>query len=166
VETQITEQLCDKLATAKNASEMFRVFSKFNALFFRPRVREAIQLYQTQLIERVKDDIKALHQKFKTQYSNSEASYMSQLRDLPPVSGTIHFLTCIDVLPIAGAIIWAMQIERQLDTEMQRVEDVLGKGWELDVQGQKLKADGERFRSKLNTTQVIYFLCTLMANKH
>jgi dynein heavy chain 1 len=58
VETHITDQLCDRLATAKNASEMFRVFSKFNALFFRPRVREAIQLYQAQLIERVKDDIK------------------------------------------------------------------------------------------------------------
>lgn len=60
VETQITDQLSDKLATAKNASEMFRVFSKFNALFFRPRVREAIHLYQAQLIERVKDDIKVL----------------------------------------------------------------------------------------------------------
>jgi dynein heavy chain 1 len=58
VETHITDQLCDRLATAKNASEMFRVFSKFNALFFRPRVRGAIQLYQAQLIERVKDDIK------------------------------------------------------------------------------------------------------------
>ena len=87
VESQITAKLRDKLATAKNASEMFRVFSKFNALFFRPRIRGAIQEYQTQLIERVKDDIKALHDKFKTQYANSEASYMSQLRDLPPVSG-------------------------------------------------------------------------------
>ena len=92
VESQITAKLRDKLATAKNASEMFRVFSKFNALFFRPRIRGAIQEYQTQLIERVKDDIKALHDKFKTQYSNSEASYMSQLRDLPPVSGACFFL--------------------------------------------------------------------------
>ncbi len=83
--------------------------------------------------------LKALHDKFKMQYPNSEASYMSQLRDLPPVS---------------GAIIWATQIERQLATEMKRVEDILGKGWELDVQGQKLKADGDRFRRKLNTNYV------------
>ena len=34
---------------------------------------------------------------------------MSQMRDLPP---------------IAGAIIWARQIERQLLTYMKRVEDV------------------------------------------
>ena len=38
---------------------------------------------------------------------------MSQLRDLPAIS---------------GAIIWARQIERQLGLYMNRVEDVLGKG--------------------------------------
>ena len=66
---------------------------------------------------------------------------MSQLRDLPPVT---------------GAIIWAKQLERQLDTYLQRVEDVLGKGWELDIEGQKLKADGDSFRRKLNTDQVSF----------
>jgi dynein heavy chain 1, cytosolic len=107
------------------------------------QIRGAIQEYQTQLIERVKEDIKALHDKFKMQYNNSEACYMSQLRDLPPVS---------------GAIIWARQIERQLSTYMQRVEDVLGKSWESDAEGQKLKADGDHFRQKLNTEQVLSFL--------
>jgi hypothetical protein len=34
---------------------------------------------------------------------------------------------------------------------MRRVEDVLGKGWENHVEGQKLKADGDSFRMKLNT---------------
>lgn len=65
---------------------MFRVFSKFNALFVRPKVgraillylfqtqiipllcildqiRGAIQEYQTQLIDSVKEDIKHLHDK-------------------------------------------------------------------------------------------------------
>lgn len=37
---------------------------------------------------------------------------------------------------------------------MRRVEDVLGKGWEFHVEGQKLKADGESFKLKLNTTEV------------
>lgn len=32
-----------------------------------------------------------------------------------------------DLSPIAGAMIWARQIERQLLTYMKRVEDVLGK---------------------------------------
>ena len=61
---------------------------------------------------------------------------MSGLRDLPPVS---------------GAIIWARQIERQLDLYMHRVEDVLGKGWEMHVEGQKLKAEGDNFRRKYVT---------------
>ena len=64
---------------------------------------------------------------------------MSRDRDLPPVS---------------GSIIWARQIERQLNAYMRRVEDVLGKGWENHVEGQKLKADGDSFRSKLNTQQL------------
>ena len=34
---------------------------------------------------------------------------------------------------------------------MKRVEDVLGKGWENHVEGQKLKADGDSFRMKLST---------------
>lgn len=39
VENQIIARLRDKLGTARNANEMFRVFSKFNALFVRPKVR-------------------------------------------------------------------------------------------------------------------------------
>jgi dynein heavy chain 1 len=37
---------------------------------------------------------------------------------------------------------------------MRRVEDILGKGWENHVEGQKLKADGDSFRLKLNTQEV------------
>jgi dynein heavy chain 1 len=135
VESEITAILRDKLATAKNANEMFRVFSKFNALLIRPRIKGAIQEYQAQLIQKVKQDIANLQEKFKMKYNNSQAFKMSQVRDLPPVS---------------GSIIWARQIERQLNTYLQRVEDVLGKEWEHDIEGQKLKADGENFKRKLN----------------
>lgn len=65
VETRITARLRDQLGTAKNANEMFRIFSRFNALFVRPHIRGAIREYQTQLIQRVKDDIETLHDKFK-----------------------------------------------------------------------------------------------------
>ncbi|KAJ1659203.1 dynein heavy chain [Dispira simplex] len=139
VENQIIARLRDRLATARNANEMFRVFSKFNALFVRPKIRGAIQEYQTQLIDNVKEDIRKLHDKFKQQYRHSEAYHMSQLRDIPPVS---------------GAIIWARQIERQLAAYMRRVEDVLGKGWELYAEGQKLLADSVSFRKKLDTRQI------------
>ncbi|TFK18751.1 dynein heavy chain protein 2 [Coprinopsis marcescibilis] len=139
VENQIIARLRDRLGTARNANEMFRVFSKFNALFVRPKIRGAIQEYQTQLIDSVKEDIKHLHDKFKTQYRYSEAYHMSQMRDLPP---------------IAGAIIWARQIERQLLAYMKRVEDVLGKGWELYAEGQKLQSESSAFRKKLDTRPV------------
>lgn len=139
METRITARLRDQLGTAKNAAEMFRIFSRFNALFVRPHIRGAIREYQTQLIQRVKDDIEALHEKFKIQYPQSKAYKMSGVRDLPPV---------------AGSIIWARQIDRQLSAYMRRVEDVLGRGWENHVEGQKLKADGDSFRMKLNTQEI------------
>lgn len=111
VESQITAKLRDRLGSAKSANEMFRVFSKFNALFFRPRIRGAIQEYQTQLITQVRSDIQILQEKFKKHYTNTEAALVSKVRDFPEVS---------------GAIIWAKQIERKLKIYMKRVEDVLG----------------------------------------
>ncbi|KAK4927460.1 dynein heavy chain, partial [Elasticomyces elasticus] len=139
VENSIIARLRDRLATAKNANEMFRVFSKFNALLVRPKIRGAIGEYQTQLIDNVKRDISALHERFKQQYGNSEAHAMAQLRDLPPVS---------------GAIIWTRQIEHQLDGYMRKVENVLGENWHLHSEGQKLQAEGNLFRKKLDTRPV------------
>ncbi|KAH8681293.1 dynein heavy chain, N-terminal region 1-domain-containing protein [Xylariales sp. PMI_506] len=140
VENSIIASLRDRLATAKNANEMFRVFSQFNALFVRPKIRGAIAEYQNQLIDNVKQAISALHERFKQQYGHSEAHAMAQLHDLPPVS---------------GAIIWARQIERQLDGYMKKVEDVLGSDWMIHTEGQKLQTESELFKKKLNT-QAIY----------
>ncbi|EEP80390.1 dynein heavy chain [Uncinocarpus reesii 1704] len=139
VENLIIARLRDRLATAQNANEKFRVFSKFNALLVRPKIRSAIGKYQTELIDDVKQDIAALHERFKQQYGHSEAHAMAQLRDLPPVS---------------GAIIWARQIERQLDGYMRKVEDVLGEDWDLHSEGQKLQAESNMFRKKLDTRPV------------
>ncbi|KAL1836345.1 hypothetical protein VTJ49DRAFT_5263 [Mycothermus thermophilus] len=139
VENSIIARLRDRLATAKNANEMFRVFSKFNALFVRPKIRGAIAEYQTQLIDNVKQAITALHERFKQQYGHSEAHAMAQLHDLPPVS---------------GAIIWARQIERQLDGYMKKVEDVLGANWTLHAEGQRLQSESDLFRKKLDTRPI------------
>lgn len=140
VENSIIARLRDRLATARNANEMFRVLSKFNALFVRPKIRGAIQEYQAQLIENVKLDIAALHERFKQQYGNSEAHAMAQLHDLPPIS---------------GAIIWARQIERQLNAYMKRVEDILGNQWGMYHEGQKLQGESGAFKKKLDTKPVI-----------
>ena len=136
IENQIISRLRDKLATARNAQEMFRVFSKFNTLFVRPKIRGAIQEYQTRLIDSVKEDIRQLRQKFTANFRNSQAYHMSQMRDIPSVS---------------SAIIWARQIERQLLTYMRRVEDVLGRGWESYAEGHKLQMESAAFRAKLDT---------------
>ncbi|VDN12758.1 unnamed protein product [Dibothriocephalus latus] len=150
VETRIAARLRDLLGTAKSANEMFRYFSRFNALFVRPHIRGAIREYQTQLIKRVKDDIEALHNKFKMQYRSSKAYHISKERDIPPV---------------AGSIIWARQIEEKLNTYLRRVEDVLGKGWEHHREGQILKADGDSFKSKLNTSEIFEDWCRKVQSK-
>ncbi|GEM09361.1 cytoplasmic dynein heavy chain 1 [Rhodotorula toruloides] len=139
VENHIISRLRDRLGGAKNANEMFRVFSKFNALFVRPKIRGAIAEYQSQLIDSVKDDIRRLQDKFKAGYQSSEAYQMSQLRDHPPIS---------------GAIIWARQIERQLSGYMKRVEDVLGSEWSHYADGQRLQTESQSFRAKLSTRPI------------
>lgn len=139
VETVITERLRDQLGKAEKAAEMFRIFSRFNALFVRPRIQGAIREYQTQLIQRVKEDIATLHDKFKVQYHRTTNAGMSDVRDIPPIS---------------GQIIWAKQIDRQLSTYLRRVGDVLGKGWENHIEGRTLFEDGQSFRQKLDTNQL------------
>jgi dynein heavy chain 1 len=56
---------------------------------------------------------------------------LSEVRDLPPV---------------AGELIWARQLDRQLNEYLKRVEDVLGPRWKEEVGGKKLYSEGESFR--------------------
>ena len=57
-------------------------------------------------------------------------------------------------IQLIKSINFLLQIDRQLSAYMRRVEDVLGKGWENHVEGQRLKADGDSFRQKLNTQEL------------
>ncbi|PVU91581.1 hypothetical protein BB561_004323 [Smittium simulii] len=123
IENNIISNLHDCLGLCKNASEI-------------PKIRGAIQEYQTQLITSAKEDIRRLYEKFTKHFHNTSAYKMSQLRDIPPVSSTI---------------IWTKEIERKLDHYMKKVEAVLGQGWELYSEGQRLKSDFENFRQKLDT---------------
>jgi len=102
VETRITARLRDQLGTARNANEMFRIFSRFNALFVRPHIRGAIREYQTQLIQRVKDDIESLHEKFKVlpalcillQFSVFNLSVIAYLKSFSVNSRLWNFSSC------------------------------------------------------------------------
>jgi len=133
IENEITKQLKDKLASCNNANEMFKVFNQFNALFIRPKIRAAIQEYQTRLLETVRKDIESLKTKFLSDKQTSIT--MSRLRDIPPVS---------------GKIIWVRQIERKLGIYMDRVKDVLGPTWDQHAEGKHLKELGEQFKKHLN----------------
>jgi dynein heavy chain 1 len=140
VERRITARLREQLAKARNANEMFQIFSRFHDLLIRQHIRNAIREYQTQLIQRVKIDIDQLHEKFKAKYSTSKAMKMSRIT--------------VDIPVTTGSIIWAKQIEKQLVRYLKRVEDVLGTGWEQHVDGQRLKFEGDSFKQRLNTTPI------------
>ncbi|OQR92538.1 dynein heavy chain [Achlya hypogyna] len=140
IEGSIIASLTNRLNSTSTADEMFRVFSKYNPLFFRPRIRSAVQQFQMRLIENVKEDVTELQVKFRAHYTYSEASRMSKLRDIPP---------------IAGAVMWSKQIERKLHMLLNRVESVLGKGWEQHVEGKALKQVADAFLSKLDA-QLIF----------
>jgi len=154
VESCITARLRDQLGTAKSANEMFRIFSRYNVLFVRPRIKGAIREYQTQLIQRVKEDIETLHESFKLKsahYHQSKTAIMGKVRDIPPT---------------AGLIIWTKQIERQLLVYMKRVGDILGEGWENHLEGQKLSQDAEKFRLKLDTQAIFDEWCCNVTQRH
>ncbi|CBZ49657.1 hypothetical protein NCLIV_001450 [Neospora caninum Liverpool] len=139
VESQITARLRDRLGASTTSGEMFRVFSQFNALFFRPRVRGAIQEYQTTLIQQVKMDLRKLQEAFLDGHQRVETLTMAEARDMAP---------------IAGSIVWERQLERRLEGLVRRIEDVLGRGWEQHVEGQKLRQDIDAFKQRLSQNQL------------
>ena len=103
---------------------MFLHFEKFNPLFIRPRIRAAIKDYQVSLIDNVKVSVTAIQEKFLKSYDGSATQTLANLRDIPP---------------FAGKIMWARLLENQLDLLTTQMEQVLGKGWEQEVEGRLLK---------------------------
>lgn len=79
---------------------MFRIFSKFNRLFFRPRIKCAIEEYQSQLLKTVKDGITLLDKKFVKSYVETENIKICRVRDIPDK---------------VGSIIWVKQIRYKLE---------------------------------------------------
>ncbi|KAI3646052.1 hypothetical protein MP228_008980 [Amoeboaphelidium protococcarum] len=139
IEYELIEDLKNKLDQCKNSNEMFRLFSKYNTLFVRPKVRAAIKDYQVQLIGSVKLDIHRLLDKFLAGYTKSETYYYERLRQAPLAS---------------GEVMWVKQLERQLNLYVKKIESVFGQGWETYADGQKLNEEIQNFRSKLGTQQL------------
>jgi len=75
----------------------------------------------------------------KKKYEKSQDRILDQMRDVPEVS---------------GSIIWAKQIETQLDTYIARVESVLGKSWVQHVDGRRLHRHSVLFRENLQPIKI------------
>lgn len=110
MESKITERLRDQLGSARNANEMFRIFSQYNALFVRPRIRGAIREYQTQLIQKVKEDIEHLHDKFKVGYQNTGSSQADRQLDYPPVAGCVLWTKLVLLVVAFVLFLWYVHI--------------------------------------------------------
>jgi dynein heavy chain 1 len=114
---------------------MFRVFARFNPLLARTRVRAAVKEFQIQLISTVGQAVEKLQSKFTQKYEASSAAKISRLRGIPPV---------------AGKILWAKQMERQVHALMKRMGDVLGPNWGQQLEGRQLRRAGDELLSKLD----------------
>ncbi|CAJ0934299.1 unnamed protein product, partial [Mesorhabditis belari] len=141
VENDITACLRDQLGAAKNAKEMFSIFSRYNALFVRPHIRGAIRAYQTQLIDKVKENITELQEIFAAKKNDQRRH--DQLTSL------------LDIQPLSARITFVRNIENKLNDSMKKVEYVLGKGWENHVEGQQLKKESDNFRKKLDVQPML-----------
>ena len=114
---------------------MFGVFARFNLLLTRTRVRAAVKEFQIQLISTVSQAVSKLQGKFTLKYESSEAARISRLKGIPPV---------------AGKILWAKQMERQVHTLMDRMGNVLGPNWGQQLEGRQLRKSGDELLAKLD----------------
>jgi dynein heavy chain 1 len=152
VEQRVVASLRAALSAARSASDMFAVFGQYSALFVRPRIRNAVAEYQDVLLGQVGDscrlylcrlivfvqvraDIEELAGRLRAGYAGSAEARLDALHDTPPV---------------AGAVVWARQLQRRLEELMRRLEDVLGPGWSANVDGKRLKQEGEALRERLD----------------
>lgn len=135
LEVDLAKLLRDKLTECKDAEHMFRVFARFNPLLTRTRVRAAVKEFQIQLISTVGQAVEKLQSKFTEKYEASSAAKISRLRGIPPV---------------AGKILWAKQMERQVHELMKRMGDVLGSDWGQQLEGRQLRRAGDELLSKLD----------------
>lgn len=112
------------------------MFARFNPLLARTRVRAAVKEFQLQLMNTVGQAVQKLQSKFTHKYESSSASCIATTRGIPPMS---------------GKILWAKQMERQVQTLMKRMSDVLGKEWRQQLEGRELRRSCEELLNKLDS---------------
>lgn len=141
VESRLIARLQQGLERSRTARERLRILAHYNRLFVRPRVRAAVQEYQTVLLQSVRADLETLRARFQVGYRDSDAHMAAQLRHQPD---------------IVGAIVWLGEMEHQLRVYRQRVEAALGPGWVDHVEGQRLWAESEAFLQQLDARPLVH----------
>jgi len=113
IEQQLTQLLKNKLAKAATASDMLQVFSDFNKLLMRPKIRATITQYQSQLLNQVHKDIDKLKNKLFQQDKMDKT--LNKARDLPD---------------IVNKIVWMNNLNKKLKFYQDKVSTILGANWE------------------------------------
>ncbi|ODV89200.1 hypothetical protein CANCADRAFT_32533 [Tortispora caseinolytica NRRL Y-17796] len=124
VEARVVDTLRALLYSARNSNDLFTVFSRFKGLLERPRVRAAVQEYQEILLGHVKNEISRYGELLSNGFAKSPEYQLYKLKDM-------SFST--------GRLIWTAQIERQLLILLNRIENILGEGWQNYLEGQALE---------------------------
>lgn len=137
IENEVIEDLKSNLESSRSIDQTFKIFQKYQYLIQRPRIRIAIQEYQSKLLNIVKSEINDLQKNFVNKSNNDDV--ISKLRDFPPVSYTIQ---------------WAEQTEAKLDFLIERLELVLGPEWNQYAEGQKIYSETKVFKTKLDTSHI------------
>eukprot|EP00727_Mastigamoeba_balamuthi_P010917 m51a1_g6448 putative cytoplasmic dynein 1 heavy chain 1 (4576) ;mRNA; r:416422-430644 len=143
VEARVIKTMHASISAARGAQDMFAVLARFNKLFCRPKIKLAVQEYQTPLLSRVRDEIGKLQEKYRNIALSGQANSLrclSALRDMPSVS---------------GIVLWSITIAKQLEAYEERIKSVLGSGWENQPNGMDLKAEIDRFRQNINPRAIV-----------
>ncbi|OII74519.1 dynein heavy chain [Cryptosporidium ubiquitum] len=141
-ETLLIKQLREQLSGCGNTLEMFRILGRYNPLFFRPRIRSAVEEYQSILLDKVQSDFQLLQLRYQNPYQKSAASQFSCLRDIPN---------------IGGMLIWSHLLQERIQSIYLKLEDIFGPNWEFESQGHKVKTDGDHITSKIHPNQIVDF---------
>ncbi|KAH3681221.1 hypothetical protein WICPIJ_007804 [Wickerhamomyces pijperi] len=133
VEDGIISDLKISLEKTTSSNEMFSVFSNFQSLLERPRIRGAVHDYQSQLLAIIKGEIDELQSTFNNK--SLDFSQLAKLRDFPSV---------------AFNIVWGKQMEAKLDFLLSRLELILGADWSSYAEGAKIHTEAITFRKQIN----------------
>ncbi len=139
VENNIVAKLRQEISQIPS-SQLFKIFQKYNSLFYKPKIKGFIIEYQSQLLNQVKQDIQKLQNKFSAGFQKTFVAKICLQRDFHPVS---------------SYAIWVNLIRNKLSQYMVRVQNILGSDWKRTIEGKQVEQQHDQFENLLNFPQLI-----------